>query len=94
MIFYKYRFKTKEEFESTFGIRWKRDVPHSWNDDMDQYLGKCLEIEDDCLLEILDNHGVITYNKNSNKTWTVCKAMLVEMDYTPTYKPKKLKRTI
>ena len=40
----KYRFKTEEEFIREFGKNWRTDVSMGWPDNMDEFLGKPMEV--------------------------------------------------
>lgn len=40
----KYRFKTEEEFIREFGKNWRQVVKMGWADNMDEFLGKPMEV--------------------------------------------------
>lgn len=93
---YRFRFKTRKEFVDEYGIYWMSKVPNNWNEDMNIYLGKPLEIDNDELLNKLENRKgyIVDYDKDSYRDWTICIEMLVKIDYTPSYKPKRIIRNL
>ena len=84
-IMNKYRFKTLFEFQSEFGIDWRRRVPYSFPSHMDYLLGK------DYFKEISD----LDYENNfinSQDGYSISNSMLIKK--VPNYKPRKINRTI
>jgi hypothetical protein len=85
----KYRFKTLSEFESEFGVQWRRRVLYSFPPHMNYLLGK------DYYKELSDfdyENGFI----DKQDGYSICKSMLVKKNIikTPNYKPRIINRTI
>lgn len=90
-----YRFKTEEEFIQYLGNGWRNRIRLGWDRDMNNFIGKKLEITDEKILQSLRNGGT-TYYRHSrcHGSWTICNDMMVIKNTTPSYKPKIIKRTV
>jgi hypothetical protein len=92
---YKYRFRTKEEFIKEFGKDWTRNVRFTWNSYyMDCFLGKDLS-------DYVSYEDIISYEKIGDVRFTYGNDgfragtdMIVKEYLTPSYKPKKIIRSI
>jgi len=73
---YKYRFKTKDEFEKEFGDNWNYVVNKQWNDDMDFMFGM--------------DYPYIEYDqfKRVDRFWISMDMLIPNLNKIPTYKPK------
>jgi len=96
IINFTYRFKTEEEFLQYLGNGWRNRIQCGWDRrDMDNLIGKKLQITNIEILQKLKK-GLTTYYKHNtcNRSWTIHKNMLIIKYLKPSYKPKKIERTI
>lgn len=88
---YKYRIKTKKEFEEEFGENWVDEIALGWTPSMDEYFGEPVNIKVSKEDMVRGKMGVLVHLGQWNFSWD----MITEnKPKIPNYTPKKIKRDI
>lgn len=97
-IDYLYRFKTEKEFIKEYGRDWERFLKShgpNWSSEMEHLFGKPFTVTKDELnmndIQPINNRW---NDPESSHDWKISWVMLTKNTQIPTYKPKKIIRTI
>ena len=85
-----YRFKTRNEFEKEYGEYWFDRILWNPSGRMDYLFGTKLDID---FPDDVDYFGLPS-TTGDGFTWIITKKMLVKTNDTPSYKPRKIERTL
>jgi hypothetical protein len=95
MVNYKYRFKTEEEYTIEWGYDWRYHIHHGWNNDMERFIGKDFMVVDINLINKIERGDNVRYSDGmGRREWFIREHHLILNIHKPSYKPKRIKRTI
>ena len=97
---HKYKFKSKSEFESEFGLNWRNVVELSFPGGMDSFLDTFIENEvvtgyDENIYNLIDNmfknqRRLIRIKNRYGNFFNISKDMIKLVSVLPDYSPRKI----